>query len=187
MSIDILAVLRLSVGVIFIGAVDQSCAIRRTFAAGIAGIPKSFRHGASMAASVLVILAECWIAAAHLIGAQLRVAAPLTIALLLLFLVAVATRLWRGVGGNCHCFGQDEPVTPLTVARLVALIAGEAVLAGVALSDDPVLIARLYPPFHLQNVYAATIWLLLFYACIAWLPRMSQVAALINFTMRRTT
>ena len=186
MTIDTLALLRLSVGLIFLQAAISKLRDPHAFAARVAEygvIPAA----ASRAISVMLIVGECWIALAHLAGAHLWIAAPVTIGLLLVFLGAVGTRLWRGVEGSCHCFGDEAPVTTLTIARLVALLTGEAVLVKAALSGDAVLVARLYPPLRLETVYVAAIWLLIFYVCITWLARMPQIATLMDSKRRSAT
>jgi hypothetical protein len=186
MTIDILAVLRLSVGLIFLKAVIPKLRDPHAFAAGVAeyGV---FPAGAARTVSLLLIALEGWIAVAHLSGTHLWIVAPVTIGLLLAFLVAVGARLWRGTGGRCHCFGDDAPVTTVTMGRLAVLLAGETVLLKIVLSNDAALIASFRPVTRLETAYVATIWVVLFYVCIAWLSRMRQIAALFNSKRRSAT
>ena len=186
MTIDALALLRFGVGLIFARAVTSKLRHPYDFAVGVAeyGVVPGW---ASHPVSVLLIVAESWIAVAHLLGTHLWLVAPLTLALLLVFLLAVGTRLRRGDGGNCHCFGDKAPITVLTLVRLVTLIAGEVVLLTVIFSGDSQLAVRLYPPAEMETAYVAAVWLLVCYASLTWLPRLSQIATLIHFKRRSAT
>ena len=90
-------------------------------------------------AARLLPLAELLCALALLLSATAVWGAEATLALLLIFIAAIAASLARGKHPACHCFGQlhSEPVGWTTIVRNVALSA-----AAVAV----ILRARIVPP-----------------------------------------
>lgn len=67
-----------------------------------------------------------------------RAAALGTAGLMAVFTVAVAQVMARGIDVECGCFGSGTgPVTMLTVARDVALLAAAAALLSISRADRP--------------------------------------------------
>ncbi len=87
-----------------------------------------------VAPTTAVILGlELTVAALLILGLYVRAAASVTAAMLLVFTVAIAQAVGRGVDLNCGCFGSgSEPANVWTVGRDVALL---LVAAGVAVLD----------------------------------------------------
>ena len=86
-----------------------------------------------------LVLAELAVAGLLIPGSTAVVGAAGALALLLLFVAAIATNVARGRAPDCHCFGSlhSEPVGPATLIRtgLLAAVAGFA-LAG-SLAEAP--------------------------------------------------
>lgn len=91
-------------------------------------------------------LAELGVAAAIIYGPTRSIGAVGALGLLLIFSIAIASRLVRGSAPDCHCFGQlhSAPVSWKTLARngLLAVLAGSALAAGLK-SETPSAIAWL--------------------------------------------
>ena len=86
-----------------------------------------------------LVLAELAVAGLLIPGSTAVVGAAGALALLLLFVVAIATNLARGRAPDCHCFGSlhSAPAGPATLARNGALAAlAGFVLAG-SLAESP--------------------------------------------------
>jgi uncharacterized membrane protein YphA (DoxX/SURF4 family) len=67
-----------------------------------------------------------------ILGVWLRISAGLTSALLLVFF-ALIVRAWaKGMEINCGCFGNDEPLTWITMLRDGAMLAGSLALTAIA-------------------------------------------------------
>ncbi len=98
-------------------------------ALGEFGLPPSL----TPAAAAVLPVAELLVAAALLASATAAAGASGALALLTVFIVAVAASLGRGRQPDCHCFGQIHagPVSWVTLARNAAL-AGLALVVLVA-------------------------------------------------------
>ena len=54
---------------------------------------------------------------AILVGWKIRYFSAATAALLLFFIVILTITYLRGIEATCGCFGLDDPISPLTIAR----------------------------------------------------------------------
>jgi len=73
---------------------------------------------------LLLILLEAFLAITFLTGRLSYLVLPLAMALLIIFLAAVGTNLWRGRKIACSCFGNpSEQISSRTVVRLLLLLA----------------------------------------------------------------
>ncbi len=52
-----------------------------------------------------------------LIGWKIRYVSMATAGLLLMFTIVLTITYLRGIDANCGCFGFDDPISPLTIAR----------------------------------------------------------------------
>jgi uncharacterized membrane protein YphA (DoxX/SURF4 family) len=121
--------LRLGLGALFLYAGAVKLADPTQFAIEIG----NYRLGAAWAPHLAVVLpfVELALGAAVIaLPLQWRRGAALALAgLLALFTVAVAQAVGRGINVDCGCFGgASGPVTMVTVARDVALLAAAAAL-----------------------------------------------------------
>lgn len=86
-----------------------------------------------------LVLAELAVAVLLIPGSTTVAGAAGALALLLLFVVAIATSLARGRAPDCHCFGSlhSEPAGPATLARNGALAAVAAFTLAGSLAESP--------------------------------------------------
>jgi hypothetical protein len=138
-------------------------------------VPLAFAFGA------LLIPVEVFLAAAHLTGWGLGVAAPLGIAVLLAFTTAVAVNLRRNRDLLCHCFDSlsGERLSARSLAQLALLLAAELlVLGGVApLAPSHRLV---YPQqlASLGDLALAALWASFCLLAGLWLLRADEVVQL---------
>jgi hypothetical protein len=120
--------LQLSLGLIFALSVAPKLRRPRSFAGDVEDYHLLPRR-ASLAAALLLIGAELALALALLAGILTRLAIPLALGLLGIFLVAVAVNLRRGRSVACGCFGRaEERISGMSIARLLLLSAAAAAL-----------------------------------------------------------
>jgi hypothetical protein len=130
-------VMQLAVGMVFLLSVSSKVMHPKAFARGVADyqlLPDSLAFGIGL----LLIPVEIIFAISHLSGWSLAYIAPITLATLFCFAVAVAINVKRGRVLPCHCFGgqHGEKISTRTLVRLAMLIAAEIFVLA-----DPLLFA----------------------------------------------
>jgi len=128
------------------------------------------------ALGALLIPVEALLALAYLSGWQLRTAAPLGVAVLLVFAVAVTVTLVRNRDVRCHCFGslQDERVSARSLVQLLLLVAGASfVWSGAGGASSGLASGRM-------DVVPALTWALALLLAGVWLLRAGEVARLLR-------
>ncbi|HTT95471.1 MAG TPA: MauE/DoxX family redox-associated membrane protein [Solirubrobacterales bacterium] len=131
-----LLVLRLLLAAVFVvaavGKARDQAGTRRSLESF--GVPRAF----APAAAVVLPAAELAIAVALVPVAIAWWAALAALFLLIVFTVAIAVGLRRGVEAECHCFGavSSRPVGAATIARNLVLVAIAAVLVAAG-GDTP--------------------------------------------------
>lgn len=121
-----------------------------------------------------VVICEIFIALAHLSGAWLRPAIAVSVALLLLIVVAVSLVLRRGTAVRCACFGSPtEVVSGRTLARVLLLLGAEVLLwfsaqAPVSLAEVP-----------LEQLAGAAMAAVLSLTTLAWVLAAGDFVALV--------
>ena len=102
-------------------------------------------------APVLIGL-EGFVALALLTGWSVDLALTIAAVLMLVFLLAVGVNLWRGAAVSCGCFGAaSEPISRLTVGRLLALLVVDLLVLGYRSAGQPTV-----PSLAAMNADAAT-------------------------------
>jgi hypothetical protein len=117
---------QLALGCVFLFALAGKLRDPRGFARGVVDydiLPATLAYWFGF----LLLPLEGFLAAAHLTGWALPVAAPMGVATLASFALAVGINLRRGRGLPCFCFGSGEQETLSlgSLARLLLLLAGE--------------------------------------------------------------
>jgi thiol-disulfide isomerase/thioredoxin len=134
MSTALLCARVLLAAVFGVASATKLADIRRSRAA-VAGFGVPERLASAL--GTLLPLAELAIAVALLPAESARVGALGAVALLSVFVVAIARSMMRGEAPDCHCFGQlhSEPAGARTLARNVALAAVAAFVVVEGWSD----------------------------------------------------
>lgn len=83
--------------------------------------------------AILIIQSEIWLGLALVVGFRTRIVAALLSALVSLFIVVIAVALFRGMAGDCGCFGP---------------IGSEQIGRGVIIRDALILISCLWISFQ---------------------------------------
>ena len=125
--------LRISLGALFVLTGILKLADPSAFAVEIHNYQLFPAFAPALAATIPMI--ELALGAALLLGPRtwLRAGALATSALLVVFTVAVGSAVARGINISCGCFGAgSSPVTLMTVARDVVLLAASAALFRLA-------------------------------------------------------
>jgi hypothetical protein len=135
---------RLSIGTVFLWSSLRKLQGTDYFISSIAGyelLPAQLvRPGA-----IAVISLELLIGLSHVTGLGLPVVLPFSIVLLLGFVTAVTLTIKRGLIVPCACFGpSDQNVSARSIARLAVLLAGEGMLAVVALTKHSALLQSMH-------------------------------------------
>jgi len=128
-------IVQLALGIVFLLSASSKVLHPSTFARGVREY-KVLPDSIALIIGLLLIPIEIVLGISHLAGLLLSYAAPLALAILISFAVAVTVNLKRGRVMPCYCFGsQDgEQLSRRTLARLGLFIAGELfVLADPAL------------------------------------------------------
>lgn len=138
-------------------AIDRAGAIE---GAAALGVPDRWARvvGSALAPTELLLAALLFIAPAA------RLAAGVSLLLLLAFTILLVTNLARGSRPSCHCFGEisEEPIGPMSVVRNVALVAFCAMLV----TSGP-------PPYLLA---ASPVAFMVVAAGLAWRRRVARTA-----------
>lgn len=126
---DILTVVRLDLGLLFLMASASKLLNPLRFVKGVVEYD-ILPYGAAKALGVLLIPLEALLAVAHITGWLLSFASLVGMITLLMFGAAVSVNLIRRREILCYCFGagDDELLSRKTLARVVILVLGEAVL-----------------------------------------------------------
>lgn len=132
---EIIFVVQFAVGTVFLWSSLRKLQNTDYFMSSMAGyelLPSQLVPPSAIA----VICLELLIGLSHVTGVGLSVVLPLSITLLLGFVVAVTLTIKRGLTVPCACFGpSDQTVSMRSIARLIVLLAGEGMLSVVALSE----------------------------------------------------
>ena len=177
MLAELRLVLQLALGCVFLLAVAGKLGDPGAFARGVV------RYGIlperlGFAFGLLLLPVEAFLAVAHLTGWGLGLAAPLGIATLASFGLAVGVNLRRGGGLPCFCFGSgsDETLSLRSLVRLLLLLAAESlVAAGLATDGGLVHPGRLATVSEAIHAGAATVLLLL---SASWLLKAGDIVEL---------
>jgi len=122
-------IVQLSLGVTFALSAASKLREPRLFVHGV----EEFRilpHRTVFVFALAVIFCEVLLSLSHLSGFLLTYTAPVGVAMLCSFLIAVSINLAKKRNVPCFCFGgsEDETVSPRSVARLLVVISGEVVV-----------------------------------------------------------
>lgn len=133
MSAELLLVVQLAVGLVFLRSGLGKLSDARTFFAGL-GEYDFLPQRLIAPSGIAIIAAEAVVAFAHLSGWMLTTILPLALGLLTVFLLVAAFTLQRKVSVPCLCFGagDGELLSMHSVARIALLLAAEALLASQA-------------------------------------------------------
>lgn len=165
-------ILQLAIGIVFL--LSGAPKIRRpaNFANAVAAyaiVPPAW----SAPVAIVVVICEVFIAIAHLSGAWLQPAIALSVAFLVLLVVAVLRVLRRGTAVRCACFGSPtEVVSGRTLARVLLLLGAEVLLWFSA--QPPVSLAEV--PF--EQLAGAAMAAVLSLATLAWVLAAGDFVAL---------
>ena len=135
MAYELLLIVQLAIGIVFLLSASSKVLQPATFARGVRAY-KLLPDSLAFAVGLLLIPIEIILGVSHLVGWLLSSMAPLALATLISFAIAVGINLKRGRVLPCYCFGGQggEQITKRTLVRLGLLIAGELfVLADPAL------------------------------------------------------
>lgn len=126
---EVYLISRLLIGAVFLLSVVGKLEHPRSFTQGIEDY-EILPAGTAAGATIFIIIAELFLAIAHLMGWWLRVAVPVGLVVLASFAVAVAVNLVRGRKLPCYCFSTTggEEISPRTLARLLLLLSTEIFL-----------------------------------------------------------
>ena len=130
-------ILQLAVGIVFLLSASGKLSHPTTFARGVKEyklLPDSLAFGVGL----LLIPLEILLGISHVLGWLLAYTAPLAVATLVSFAIAVGVNLKRGRVLSCYCFGGKggEQISKRTLGRLGLLIAAELIVLA-----DPALFA----------------------------------------------
>jgi hypothetical protein len=125
---EVTIMLQLAIGIVFL--LSSAPKVRRPmdFASAVTAyrvVPATW----SVPVAVAVVACEAFIALTHLSGVLLWPAIALSVALLVMVVLALLRVLRRGTAVPCACFGAaDEVVRGRTLARVLLLLGAEVVL-----------------------------------------------------------
>ena len=128
-------IVQLAIGIVFLLSASSKVLHPATFARGVRAY-KLLPDSLAFVVGLLLIPIEIILGISHLVGWLLSYMAPLALATLISFAIAVSVNLKRGRVLPCYCFGGQggEQITKRTLARLGLLIAGELIVfAGATL------------------------------------------------------
>ena len=128
-------IVQLAIGIVFLLSASSKVLHPVTFARGVRAY-KLLPDSLAFVVGLLLIPIEIILGISHLVGWLLSYMAPLALATLISFAIAVGVNLKRGRVLPCYCFGgqRGEQITKRTLVRLGLLVAGELfVLADPAL------------------------------------------------------
>lgn len=175
MSAELLLVLRLAVGLVFLWACLAKLRAARALISGLMSydmIPEVFIRPFA----VLLVLAEGFIAVSHLSGYLLSFASAIAVALLCGSVGVVLLVLKKGRTVRCVCFGADgeETISSKTLIRLLGLLCVETgFIAGQAFAEGAQ---------HVSPIRAESLWLQMLCAAalIAVLAWVANIPTLLN-------
>lgn len=131
---ELLAGTQFAIGVLFLVTCLAKCKSPAVFVEGRIDykILPSIRLAWPVAITIIVV--EFLIAVSHLLGWMLSAVAPMSIGLLVVFLMAVITVLRRGDLVPCSCFGssRSDTVSSRTVLQILSLLLAEVVVVRYA-------------------------------------------------------